>query len=229
MLVGGGTTRPKILVFVFCVVHADNFHVLPWGSGVALVSLKTGIFAGFGPGLAHLCWWVVVPPDPKSGFLSFVWCTLTIFVGDASQVLEWMSVVTLVQLKIGAFPCFGPRLAHLCWWMVLPPDPKPSLWSFVWCLWTDFISDAHKVLEWVLVVSLSLLKTDLLAFGGPGLEQCWWVVVPPNPTFLVFSVVHSDNFHEWCISSVATSVSGDFGFVDFTGESSPQTPNKRPK
>ena len=68
------------------------FQVLPWGSGMTLVSLTTGVFAGFGPGLAHWCWWAVVPPDPKPGFLSFVWCTLTIFVGDALQVLEWMSV-----------------------------------------------------------------------------------------------------------------------------------------
>ena len=79
------------------------------------------------------------------------------------------------------------------------------------------------------MVSLALLKTDILAFWGPGLAQWWWVVVPPNPTFLVFSVVYSDNFHEWCISSVTTSVSGDFGFDDCTGENIPMTPNKRPK
>ena len=149
MLVGGGATRPKILFlsFVLSVLTTfmgGAFQGMPWGSGVALVSLTTGIFAGFGPGLAHLCWWVVVPPDPKSGFLSFVWCTLTIFVGGVSQGLKWMSVVTLVSLKIGAFPCFGSRLAHLCWWMVLPPDPKSSLWSFAWCLWIAFTSEINE-------------------------------------------------------------------------------------
>ena len=86
-------------------------------------------------------------------------------VGSTLLLVGWTGFLAILLIHIGVMVLFG-----ICWWILLPPSARPSLWVFVW---SRFVRDGGSE-------ALPLSRSQDMSWGrGPPYWRDW---PPPWPS-----------------------------------------------